>query len=150
MKNYTDKFDKECLQFYDKRKKVTVEENTKKFIVNNSDQKYVALYRVDDCLITNGSRCDYLLLNCFEDDLSAYLIELKGSNLTQAVKQIDATLARFKEDLEDFKKINARIVLTKVNFPATLKSIDLRNLRKKIALLGGTLEYKVKVLEEKI
>ncbi len=38
----------------------------------------------------------------------------------------------------------------KVNFPATLKSIDLRNLRKKIALLGGTLEYKVKVLEEKI
>ncbi len=88
-----------------------------------------------------------MLLNCSE--LIAYLIELKGSDLIHAIRQINTTLNHLSRDLADFTKINARIVLTKVNTP-DLKSSDLIKLEKRIRQLGGTLDYKAKVLSENV
>lgn len=58
-------------------------------IAHNFDQCHVRHYRVDGDLITIGKRCDFMLLN--EDRKHVYLIELKGSNLHQAIAQVEAT-----------------------------------------------------------
>jgi hypothetical protein len=148
MSNNITLFSTDCLNFSDNRKIVIVEENSRKFEGVNAKQKPFELYRVDGCLIKEGQRCDFLLLNC-SDELVAYLIELKGSDLIHAVRQINTTLSHFLNELRDFKKINGRIVLTKVNSP-DLKSSDFIKLTKKIRQLGGTLEYKATVLKESI
>ncbi len=147
MNNCENKFSADCLVFFDERKIINVEENSRRFVGLNTKQKSFALYCVDGCIIVEGQKCDYLLLNCSE--LIAYFIELKGSDLIHAVRQINTTLNHLLSDLEDFTKINARIVLTKVNTP-DLKSSDLIKLERRIRLLGGTLGYKAKVLSENV
>lgn len=147
MNNFDSRFDAVCQKFADNRKIINVEENARKFVGINDAQKSFALYQVDGCIMVDGQRCDFLLLNYSE--LIAYLIELKGSDLIHAVRQITNTLAHLSDNLGDFQKINARIVLTKVNAP-DLKSSDLIKLERKIRQLGGTLEYKAKILQESI
>jgi hypothetical protein len=147
MSNCGNKLSADCLAFSDNRKIINVEENSRKFVGQNSKQKLFALYHVDGCIIVEGQKCDFLLLNCSE--LIAYLIELKGSDLIHAVRQINATLNHLLGDLADFTKINARIVLTKVNTP-DLKSSDLIKLEKRIRQLGGTLAYKAITLSENV
>ncbi len=147
MNNCENKFSADCLEFSDNRKIINVEENSRKFVGINSKQKSFALYHVDGCIIVEGQKCDFLLLNCSE--LIVYFIELKGSDLIHAVRQINTTLNHLLDDLSDFAKINARIVLTKVNTPDLISS-DLIKLEKRIRLLGGTLDYKARVLSENV
>ena len=147
MNNCETKFSADCLAFFDNRKIMNVEENSRKFVGINSKNKPFTLYRVDGCIMMEGQKCDFLLLNCSE--LLAYLIELKGSDLIRAVRQINATLSHLLGNLTDFKKINARIVLTKVNTP-DLKSTELIKLEKRIRQLGGTLDYKAIILSENV
>lgn len=147
MNDCENKFSTECLEFFDNRRIVNVEENSRKFVGINSKQKPFVLYRVDGCIIVGGQKCDFLLFNCSE--LIAYLIELKGSDLKHAVSQINITLNHLLGNLVDFTKINARIVLTKVNTP-DLKSTDLIKLERRIRQLGGTLDYKAVVLSENV
>lgn len=55
----------------------------------NPQRAYVTQYQIDGTVIKTGSRCDYLLMN--EDSHTAYLIELKGSDLVKAAEQLEAT-----------------------------------------------------------
>ena len=135
MNNCENKFSADCLAFFDNRKIINVEENSRKFVETNSKQKSFALYHVDGCIIVEGQKCDFLLLNC--------------SELIHAVRQINTTLSHLLSDLADFTKINARIVLTKVNTP-DLKSSNLIKLEKRIRKLGGTLDYKAIILSENV
>lgn len=59
---------------------------------NNTAKAYVTHYKIDGNVIKKGSRCDYLLLN--ENTLTAYLIELKGSDLLKAAEQLEARFDR--------------------------------------------------------
>lgn len=147
MNSFDSRFDAVCQKFADNRKIINIEENARKFVGINNAQKLFALYQVDGCIMVDGQRCDFLLLNCSE--LIAYLIELKGSDLIHAIRQITNTLSHLSDNLGDFQKVNARIVLTKVNAP-DLKSSDLIKLERKIRQLGGTLEYKARILQESI
>lgn len=89
MNSFDSRFDAVCQKFADNRKIINVEENARKFVGTNNAQKSFALYQVDGCIMVDGQRCDFLLLNCSE--LIAYLIELKGSDLIHAIRQIIAT-----------------------------------------------------------
>jgi len=40
---------------------VKVKENGKEFIVNNNSQKLITKIKIDNCLIIEGKRCDWLL-----------------------------------------------------------------------------------------
>lgn len=55
----------------------------------NKDNSYVTHYKIDGIVIKTGERCDYLLMN--EEKRTAYLIELKGSDLIKAARQLAAT-----------------------------------------------------------
>ncbi|MDJ0529348.1 MAG: hypothetical protein PX634_29345, partial [Microcystis sp. M53600_WE12] len=70
---------------------VKVKENGKEFIVNNNSQKLVTKIKIDNCLIIEGKRCDWLLE--IDDPCSwALYIELKGKNIEQAYDQLLSTL----------------------------------------------------------
>ncbi len=74
----------------DIHKKVYVSaEKGRKHIAQNSDGQYeVRHYRLDGDIINNALCCDYLLVN--DSKRNAYYIELKGSDLTHAIAQVEA------------------------------------------------------------
>lgn len=76
----------------------------------NSGRVYVSHYRIDGVVIKSGNRCDYLLMN--EAARIAYLIELKGSDLIKAAKQLEATETALIQQLSDYS-LRYRIVANK-------------------------------------
>lgn len=76
----------------------------------NNGRVYVSHYKIDGVVITSGNRCDYLLMN--EAARIAYLIELKGSDLIKAVKQLEATEQALIQQLSGYS-LRYRIVANK-------------------------------------
>ncbi len=76
----------------------------------NPRKAYVTQYQIDGVVIKTGSRCDYLLMN--EESQTAYLIELKGSDLVKAAEQIEATERILGKELAVYRKLY-RIVAKK-------------------------------------
>lgn len=85
-------------------------ENRVKHIAHNKDRDNVFQYKIDGDVIPStspGLRCDYLLEN--ETKSKVYLIELKGTDVSHAVDQIEATINRYREALKAYT-IMPRIV----------------------------------------
>lgn len=70
--------------------------------VNRSRQN-VRQYHVDGEVIAdqNIEKCDWMVLN--DDAEKAYLIELKGSDIHKAARQMDSTYRMMKETLSNYK-----------------------------------------------
>lgn len=69
--------------------KIKVEENKRKAVFRNKDQKLFEVTKIDDCLITEGKRCDYAVS---EKNVASVLVELKGANVEHACKQLMETV----------------------------------------------------------
>ena len=76
----------------------------------NIDKAYVTHYKIDGVVLKTGSRCDYLLIN--EKKRTAYLIELKGSDLVKAAEQLENTERALQKELSDYE-LRYRIVANK-------------------------------------
>lgn len=76
----------------------------------NRKRAEVTQYLIDGCVIRTGSRCDYLLMN--EEMHTAYLIELKGSDLVKAAEQLEITERMLKQELSAYRVLY-RIVANK-------------------------------------
>lgn len=76
----------------------------------NGKRMYVSHYKIDGVVIKSGNRCDYLLMN--EVARIAYLIELKGSDLVKAAKQLEATEKALIQQLSGYS-LQYRIVANK-------------------------------------
>lgn len=59
--------------------------NRSKFRLYNPKRAAVKVVQVDDCLIKEGIRCDYLIILPNEQEI---YVELKGSDVKHAVEQI--------------------------------------------------------------
>ena len=93
-----------------KQKKIVSKENQKVHTAINIDECNVFQYKIDGDIIPSSSseiRCDYLLEN--ETKLTAYLIELKGTDLPHAVEQIEATIKKYQTKLASYE-IKPRII----------------------------------------
>ena len=114
-----------------------------KHIANNTCVAYVTHYKIDGCVITQGIRCDFLLIN--EETKIAYLIELKGSDLIKATQQLENTEKVLHQQLSQYQ-IMYRIVMRKSSTHA-IHSSAFRNfqLKKKDRLM-----FRNNVLEENI
>ena len=100
-----------------------------KHIANNREKSLVYQYKIDGEAITVGPRCDYLVIN--EDLKTAYLIELKGSDLLKAAEQLDETAQKLSRELKDYD-LSYRIVAHKCKTQAT-ESTAFRKYRRKWA-----------------
>lgn len=81
-----------------------------KHIAKNVNNNRVTHYRVDGVIIRNAKACDFLLMN--EDTKTAYLIELKGGEISDAVDQLKQTENSLRDELAGYK-LQFRIVMKK-------------------------------------
>lgn len=71
--------------------RIVFEEKKSKVTFLNPNGFLQRKIKIDNCVITEGIRCDYLLIT---DKRLYYFVELKGSDVDHAVEQIAQTLAR--------------------------------------------------------
>lgn len=81
-------------------------------IADNEELHAVSHYRIDGVVINSGERCDYLLFD--EDRNTAYLIELKGSDVGKGIKQLETTSRVLNAYLASYS-IKYRLVVSRVN-----------------------------------
>lgn len=83
---------------------IVVEENKKKFTLNNPNEKYIYQVKVDGCLIPKEAvKCDYLFE--INNPISAVLyIELKGNDVKHAYEQLIATVEFCKNAHQTLKR----------------------------------------------
>jgi hypothetical protein len=70
---------------------IVLKENNRRLRINNPGRQQIRRVHVDGCVITDGVRCDYLIIG---QDNSEYFVELKGSDIEHAVKQLETTINR--------------------------------------------------------
>lgn len=76
-------------------RQIILEENRCSITFVNNSRKEIRIIEVDGCVITEGRRCDYLLV---PPEKTEYYVELKGKNVKHAVEQIEATIAELSAD----------------------------------------------------
>lgn len=108
----------------------------------NPDKKYcVRHYKLDGDIIKNRKCCDFLLLN--DTSRHAYLIELKGGNIDEAVPQLEAGAQLCRTEVPEYT-LYYRIVCSKARTHDIRKSI----FRKFRARCGSQLKCASQVMQE--
>ena len=118
--------------------------NRREHRAENREGCVVRQYRIDGTIIkgTDTKKCDYLLFN--EDKHTAYLIELKGKHIHDAIKQLEETEEQLQEDLKGYQKL-FRIVYRSNTHAIRSKEYTEFCKRKK-----GRVKAKTDILEEVI
>ena len=146
----------ECCDFCDTRKNIPFRDkgNRQEYRILNQNENIICKIRVDDCLIIDGNKCDYLAIECYKKENqtiinSLYFIELKGSDLIHALNQIEATIKhqKIKKFINQDYNIYARVVLNKQRTP-DIRSSQKIKFEKMIKKLGGDLKTQGKKMEE--
>lgn len=104
---------------------------------------YVTHYRIDGVVIVKGKKCDFLLIN--EDKKTAYLIEIKGADLSEAARQLAGTEEALSEQLSGYS-VHYRIVASKCK----MQEIETASFKKFRLRWGRRLKYETGRIEEEI
>jgi len=93
----------ECEE-YKSDARLVLQENRSKITFLNPNQDQVLIIRVDDCVIKDNEilGCDYAIVPC--DEVEIY-VELKGSDISHAVKQIESTIRLLSDNPQKIKKL---------------------------------------------
>lgn len=112
-------------------------ENHCKHIGDNPGKKYIRQVKVDGDVFPKGKipkRCDYLLLN--DTDKVSYYIELKGSDLHEAIAQLDQTASMIGPAVTGCKEMRFRIIFHKANTHSVHDSNVIKWKRKHAAIIA--------------
>lgn len=96
--------------------KIVIKEkkNKSQLVIKNFNRFTVLIIEVDNCVIKQGLKCDYLILpHGKEYEIEIYL-ELKGQDILHGVQQIETTIKRLSDNIQKQKKI-CFIIPTSVN-----------------------------------
>lgn len=129
-----DKFSNNQCAIFSEEKILVVQENRCEYRVHNLNKKQLCKVTIDGCYITEGIKCDYLVINC--NDNNAYFVELKGSDIFHGIEQLEATISRMRANIANCQ-IYSRIVLTKVSVPNIENNPKILRHKKMIKKLGG-------------
>lgn len=93
----------ECEE-YKSDARIVLQENRSKITFLNPNQDQILLITVDNCAINDNEtlRCDYAIIPC--DEVEIY-VELKGSDVSHAVKQIESTISLLSDSPKKIKKL---------------------------------------------
>ncbi|MDX2253902.1 MAG: hypothetical protein NW214_00145 [Pseudanabaenaceae cyanobacterium bins.39] len=96
-------------------KKIVLQESKSKITFLNPNQDKVLVIEIDGCVITDDNilRCDYAIVPCDEVEIYEIYIELKGSGILHAVKQIESTINLLSDNPKKIRKL-CFIVSTRV------------------------------------
>lgn len=109
---------------------VVSSEGKNRHILKNPMGKDVYKYHIDGDIVKEEDvqRCDYIVEVNESNSLVAFVIELKGSDLTKAIRQIKSTILKFREELSGYD-ILPRVVIHKVS-THDIKSYEYRAFKK--------------------
>jgi hypothetical protein len=84
--------------------KIVLQENRSKILFLNPCQENILVIKVDGCIVSDNEtlRCDYALVPSNEVEI---YVELKGSDVLHAVKQIESTIGLLSDDSKNIKKL---------------------------------------------
>lgn len=71
--------------------KIILTENRMKMTFLNRERKVVKVVTVDNCVVTEGIRCDYLVIN---EKTYEFFVELKGTDIRHACDQLTASIVQ--------------------------------------------------------
>lgn len=142
-----------CILRHDCSKEVSLREpgENRTYKLHNKSEKEIVVYKIDGGLINdeNVLKCDN---GIYTENDWMFLIELKGTDLSHALDQINSTIdILLKRPNKKVKKLNARIVLSKVSVPriSASKENKLKQLLHK-SYGGGDYKKQSRVLEDTI
>jgi hypothetical protein len=82
---------------------IVCQEGRYKVVFKNPRRLLVQKIKIDGCMILTGPRCDYLVI--FGKPITEVYIELKGSDIRHALRQIERTIGLFSQDRVCCQKI---------------------------------------------
>lgn len=107
------------------RENLSLKEQRTEYKLQFGKRRTSVAYQVDGNIITEGNRCDYLVLakqteNPGENSWKAIFVELKATDVEHALKQLDASMSNAILSHESISERHARIIAK--SFPSN-KSI---------------------------
>lgn len=150
---YTEYNNTSYIVSHDCRKVVSLQEprESRKYELSNPNGKELVVYKIDGGIINNNEewKCDYGILS---EENELFLIELKGANLSHAIKQINSTISLLLKQRKHIavKGIYVRIILSKVPVPQLIETQE-KKLRLLLKEYGcGDYHKKSRLLKETI
>lgn len=89
-------------------------------------------FTIDDCVLNHlqkESKCDYLFV-VKGDTIDGYFVEMKGSDINQACKQLLSSIEKLRVNITG--NIFARIVTTKISTPNYHQAREYKHLKKEL------------------
>lgn len=93
--------------------KIKFEEKGKSIVFVNSARKPYIKVQVDGCQIVDGEKCDNLLVD--EEVGNEYFVELKGTDVAHALRQLDRSISLLSDKDNDHKYVRSYIISTNVS-----------------------------------
>lgn len=101
---------------------VSVSENKRKFTIKNNSKFIINEVKVDGCYINSGLKCDFLFELGKKSIEKVFYVELKGSDITHGIQQIEATI-KFCNKIHKQIKKECYIVASKVPSSGTSSQV---------------------------
>ena len=119
-----------CISLKDRKTKTKAKRLCAQYIAHNTQKQAVRVYHVDGEIVKDAVtlRCDFILLN--DDQKDAYFIELKGSKLLHAIKQIESTQDMAKDSLPGYQFYERIAYSGQTHHVMTFSEIQRRRKRK--------------------
>lgn len=150
----TEKYtDRAYIVFCDNRRSIALSDNKggkSSYYGENANRNQLACYRIDAGIMRNmpEKQCDYGLYNMNSDTVR--FIELKGSDCSQAIKQIKNSITHIlDQSISGVTKIYGRVILSKRRVPQ-IKSTEEQRLEKFLKGKGGDLLIQTRQMREHI
>ena len=109
----------------------------------NKNGACVTHYRIDGTVLTKGKKCDFLLMN--ENEKKAYLIEIKGADLSEAARQLAGAEEALTGQLSGYT-VHYRIIASKCK----TQEIETASFKKYRLQWKKRLKYATGCIEEEI
>src|SRR5690554_6336932 len=119
---------------YNECDKISLKERGVVYRLELARRLFVVKYQVDDYIIKEGTRCDKLILISLDSKQSEWIeifVELKGRDISHAIKQLESTIQNKIFQSDSVKKKFARVVAR--SFPSNRS--DTRFEKKRIDFL---------------
>jgi hypothetical protein len=114
-----------------------------KLRLKNSKRIKVRIIRVDDCVIKDTTRCDYVVEIPMDSIKVVLFVELKGKNVEHGIEQLEKTINHicFKDRYNLVLKKRAYLMITKVKIPKSKVENFKEKFRNKYNCILITKEY---------
>lgn len=105
-----------CLCYCDVRSIAKMQENGKKYCLHNENREKIAVFHVDGGMLDSNEiiKCDYLMI---VENKVAVFVELKGTNLAHAFKQILNSVEELEDDLLEYALCARIVTSSRTNVP---------------------------------